>query len=176
MFDLINWPFKKKLLILSVILFILVIIFIILILVKSFNPASLPEIPRPTATPFSVRPITPTTVNLSLVPTEEKIDIKGVTIKNIYRDPVEVHGNGDVVFYRNSDYQLVYLPKFSNFHITVLGSPFWDKAKEAEEQFIKSLDISKEQACWLTVEITTPQFANEEYAGKTFPLSYCMDL
>lgn len=132
-----------------------------------------PQVQRPTATPFA-RKITPviSIPDASL----EKIEIRGVKINNVYKNPVETNKNGDAVFFRNDDYQFVYQPLFGKFLISVTSSPFWEKEKIAEEEFVKKLGITKKDACWLTVEITTPSFANSSEAGRIYPLSFCMDI
>lgn len=154
---------------------ILILIAAVLIIIsKKSSPEVLPPpIVRPTATPFKLR-ITPA---ISIPPSaSKKIDVSGIKINNIYEDPVEINNQGDTVFFRDDNYQFVYLPQFGKFIISVTSSPFWDKEKIAEEDFIKALGITKKDACWLNVEITTPYFANQEESGRVYPLSFCMDI
>lgn len=152
---------------------ILIVAVLIIIFKKSSPPVSPPEITRPTATPFA-RKITPviSVPDVSL----EKIDVRGIKINNVYKNPVEKNNQGDAVFFKNDNYQFVYQPQFSKFIISVTSSPFWEKEKTAEEDFVKELGITKKDACWLTVEITTPDFANPEESGRVYPLSFCMDI
>jgi hypothetical protein len=80
---------------------------------------------------------------------------------------------GDMVVEENAEYQLVYQSRSKRFLLSILGTPFDSAQLSAEEGMLKTLGISKEDACWLGVMETTPSYANPEYAGKVFNPTFC---
>lgn len=57
--------------------------------------------------------------------------------------------------------------------ITILKSPFEENRLKAEQYFLEKLNIDKEAACKLKVNLGTMRFANPDQAGQTFHLSFC---
>ena len=76
----------------------------------------------------------------------------------------------------NGKFRIVYMPSYQNeFLVNILASPFMTAKKEAEKEFLKLLDISEKDACWLYIVITTDTYANPDYADKNYRLSFCAD-
>lgn len=153
-----------------IVIIIIIILALALLLFQDTGGKKRQEKVSPTATP-TIMWIT-TTPTLPVFPLE-KIEISGVKINDIYSKPISINSSKDVKFFRNENYEFVYLAKYNKFIITILGSPFMSLIKEAEEDFIRILDITKQDACRLNVDITTVISANPEYAGKRFSLSFC---
>lgn len=163
----------KRILIFGI--FIIIVIIIVFLLLGKIK-----NLPSQNYRPSSALPVT---VYISPVATkpqpteyssvEEKMEIKGIKVNNVYKNPIILNRKNDVTFFKNDKYEFVYLPYYQVFIITIVGSPFQMYIKPAEEEFIKALGISKEQACKLNVELGTVVFANPDYAGKTYPLSFC---
>ena len=171
--------FNKYKIFLPLIVVFTVIILMIVVALISFlikPQTSEPIMPSPTVSvkPVIIRKITPVVTKSTVK--SDAIVVSGVDIKNIYDKPVEINNSGDVVFFKNENYQYTYLPHFSKFNITILSLPFWEKEKEAEDNFTEVLGITKKDACFLNVEISTPLFVSEEFSCKVFPLTYCADI
>lgn len=136
-------------------------------------PQSSPAVsfyPKPTFAPL----ISPT-ASVSLPSAQdEKITVSNIKMNNFYRSPIRVYSSGDVVVAQSDSYQIAYLPLFNKFIISIVSSPFQDKIKGAEEDFIKALGISREEACRLNAVVNTPFFANPDESGKDYPLSFCL--
>lgn len=105
----------------------------------------------------------------------KKITISGVDTNNFLKMGKEANKEGDWLIVDATSYQIVYFNLNGTFLISILSSPFDKIRSDAEARFIKELGITKEQACNLTVNITTPSFANPSEAGKTRNLSFCQN-
>lgn len=149
---------------------ILIIIVVLLIIVGRRSVP--PGIKQSSSTPV-IRIVSPTIT----IPdnSSEKIKISGIEIKNVYKNPVSLNQAGDVVFFKEANYQFSYQPQFKKFIISLLTSSFWEEKKKAEEDFIQSLMITKKDACWLNVEVIAPRFAGSAEEGRIYPLSFCTD-
>lgn len=158
---------NKKYLLLFLVLALIAIVFLVTLFPslfeekKSSNQSILP-------TP------TPVTASSSLTPpADAKINISGIFVNNFLQNPIRTDKSNDVYLVENKKYQIVYLALYNQFLISIQGSPFIDNKKMAEDDLLKTLGISQEQACVLNVSINTPYFANPDYSGKNFPLSFC---
>lgn len=167
---------NKKIIILglAILLILFLAIYIFIGWTKILPPANKPS---PSATPVVQKFPTATVTNMPLPSgmdfSSEKMEVAGITINNIYKNNTGMNRDYDIQFFKNENYELVFLSHYQKFIITIVGSPFQMYIKPAEEEFIKALGISKEQACNLNVEIGTVIFANPDYAGKTYLLSFC---
>lgn len=104
----------------------------------------------------------------------DKITINNITVNNFYKEAVKILPNGDVVIADNGKYQMVYFKKGEYFMISVVNSPFEVVREEAEREFLDILGVDKQSVCQLPVNISTPQFANPDFAGETYSLSFCL--
>lgn len=130
------------------------------------TPTSFPTfIKRPTFTPAPTISRSPTSW--------EKINISGVEVYNFYKTAKTINLQKDMLIIENDKFQIVYLPKFGKFLLSISSSPFPAVRREAEEEFLKVLKVDKKDACRLNVSVNTPYFANPDFAGKDFPLSFC---
>ncbi len=164
------------------ILFVAIVILSLVAVLFLFTGGSNKDKKTPSATSIPTRTTYPTSTQSpqalpSPTPTlyipKGKIEISGITVNNIYEKPVITNNEKDVKFAANDNYEFVYLPKYHKFVITILGSPFLSLIKPASEDFVKVLGITYDQACKLNVDIGTVSFANPEYAGKRYSLSFC---
>ncbi|MBP6913111.1 MAG: hypothetical protein KBC00_00685 [Candidatus Levybacteria bacterium] len=152
---------RIRLLAFFVLVFIIFIISVIIFFLSS---------PQPQPPPQTV--IIPTKIPPPL-PTTDKILISGIPINNPYISPVQRDAQGDSLMTRGETYNLVYLKPFNEFLISITSSPFEINRQLAEQAFLERLGITKEQACQLTVTITTPVSVNNAEAGQKYPLSFC---
>ena len=123
---------------------------------------------QPTTTPIPPLP-TPTLVQIA----PRKITISGIQTNNFISSPIETNKNGDVLFIKAKNYQIAYLEEFNQFMIVIIAPPFEETRNQAEDEFLKTLGITQEQACRLSVTVGFSRFAPPDLAGKNFPLSFC---
>ncbi len=123
--------------------------------------------------------------NYALLPIEElakktKLEIhteKGtVDIGNVYKNPVEKLSNNGVSFADNSDYYIAYYPEKDDFLVVIKNKDVISAEKKAEDDFIKQLGITEEQACELNVLVTVPFDVNEKYSGGLYGFSFCSNV
>lgn len=164
-------PLKK---IFALLLFGVTLVGIILFILFQAKPIEIPPgVPLPTPVPVRRPTIRPApTIMISETPVK-KINISGVLVNDFFRFAKEVNKSGDVLFVDTEKYQILYFPKYNKFLFSILSSPFVDIKKETEEDFLKTLGISQEDACRLPIEVTTPFFANPDYSGAIYTLSFC---
>jgi len=86
---------------------------------------------------------------------------------------IDTTERGDVLFFNNSAYQLVYFSKEDQYLISILSSPFDDIRDEAEKKFVEVLETDKETACILNVVVSSPYNINPAQGAKKFGLSWC---
>ena len=159
---------KKKIIIIAFLILFLLIVVVVLFSRKEEEVAPLTQ---PTTTPFAYPKISPFPVLEK--PKGPSIKISDVEVENFYNKEVNTNTRGDTLFVDKGDYQIMYFAKEERFLISILGSPF-DKIKGvAEKEFLLILSISEEEACKLSVSITTPYFANPKKAGVDYKLSFC---
>ena len=119
-------------------------------------------------------PLPKSKINIEEIPEEvEKLETEGVEMKNFYKSSEVANEGGDTIITQSTDYKILYMPNYSYFLISIIGSPFEDVRLQAETIFLNTLGITQEEACKLNVEITTPHFANPEQAGTVYRLSFC---
>jgi hypothetical protein len=104
-------------------------------------------------------------------PQVERINISGVSVKDFMQDhdPQELF----ITLSKTKDYHVFYIPSQEVFFISIVSYPFDEYRPIAEEDLLYRLEITKEEACRLSVNITTPAFANPEKSGRTYGLSFC---
>jgi hypothetical protein len=107
------------------------------------------------------------------IPQEDTIEISGVVMPNFYKFGSKPGLIGETTIINNRDYQIIYYPYDEGFLIPILNRPFNDYRVLAEEDFVRALSISKQDACKLKLGITTPFSINPEEAGINWPLSWC---
>src|SRR3989338_2321121 len=157
---------SKKLIILGVILFL---IFLIIYLFFSLSESLPPQPVKPPMTPApAFKQVTPDVEKCG-----DRIKISNIEVNNFYTKAESISSDGVVSIFNNGQYQIGYIGRGGFFQILVLDFPFDRVREEAENEFVKILGISKEEACLLPVNLTTHQYANPEYAGEIFPLSFC---
>ena len=102
-----------------------------------------------------------------------RIIVSGVNVKDPRSTKLLENKQGDIVFNKTDGFEIVYLPKFEQFLISITASPFVENEQAAEDELLTRLGISEEEACQLNVIITTPQSVNPNEAGKNYGLSFC---
>lgn len=130
-------------------------------LILNSQPSPLPQTP-PLPT---VIPANPQILN--------RVDIQGVSVNNFIETSKTIEETGEVFAAEKDDYVIIYHKDVEDFLLNVLSSPFESIKLEAEADFLKTLGITKIEACRLNVVIKTPRFANPDQAGKDFGLSFC---
>ena len=156
---------KKRILI---IFLAIILISIILAFLQQRGQVKLPFVTRTTQPSTQI----PEGATLKF-PEGNTIKISNKEVENFYKTAYPINNNGDVVFSETENYKIIYFPKGEQFLISILGTPFEEAKKEAEQQFLQSLGISESEACELNVSVSTPRFANEAESGKNYKLSFC---
>jgi len=110
---------------------------------------------------------------------EENFTIKtssgDVVIENVYKNYLyDLSGNG-VAFKDNDEYYIAYYPEDQGFIITIMNSNIQKARDNAENDFINTLGINKEQACKLKVFLGVPISVSEKAAGENYGLSFCQN-
>lgn len=159
---------KKEKLIIALLLIGVILTIIVLIYMSyiRFDTKSIqtqqPSFVSPTSIPLPTR----------ILP---KITISEIQVNDFFKQAQKTNISGDVAFGENEKYRIVYLKKFNQFLINILSSPFPRIRMEAENAFIETLGITKDQACMLNVSVGTPYSVNPEYSGIKYSLSFCKD-
>ena len=104
---------------------------------------------------------------------EEKIEISGVKTANFLKNRSENNTSSYTTLAKTKDYHLFFILKEELFIVSITSYPFDSFRSIAEQEFLKKLEISQEEACKLNVNITTPMSANPDKAGKNYELSWC---
>lgn len=165
-FTVLRTTMKSRItLILFVCLIVLAIIALFSLMLARFSrQTTLQQVfPTPTLVPIPLRNI----------PTGERLEVGGVSIKNPYTSAVQLSAQGDSLMTQSEGYQLIYLKQFSKFLISVTASPFEENRQQAEAALLSRLEIDEATACTLQVEITTIYDINPNEAGQIFSLSFC---
>lgn len=112
-------------------------------------------------------------------PLPENITIKGkvedITIANPLKNPAEIITEKDVVIAETDKYDILYFKyQEESFLITIKDKYNIQSARDlAENDLLKKLNISKEDACELNVSLGVPNFVSEKLSGKNYGLSFC---
>ena len=148
---------------------ILIIIAVILIMLNVYKKTS-PETSQPAPS------------KITSLPSSEDLAKQGkvalpagqesVVINDPYKESLKtISENAEL---RNtSDYEIVYLGKLKSFVITLYGENLNDSRIKAEQAFLESLGITKDEACKLNVNLAVAHEASESAAGKNYGLSFC---
>lgn len=99
-----------------------------------------------------------------------KIEVSGVKVNDFIKNSRE---ESYITIDKTKDYHLFYIPDQELFYISITSYPFDEHVVSAEDKLLVSLGITKEEACKLNVDITTPTYANPEKAGVVYDLSWC---
>lgn len=70
-------------------------------------------------------------------------------------------------------YQIVYLPAEHSFEILIAAPPANMSRNQAENAFLKLLNVSQTDACKLPVVLKVPYAVDKELAGPEYGLSFC---
>lgn len=162
---------NKKVLITIGVIILSLIVFVVLITSSKEKDTSITDRSQSQAEPYK---LPESKINLEEIPTEpDKVIVGETETKNFYKSAQAINESGSAVVNKSQDYEIVYTPEFSQFNITVLGSPFTQARKAAEIKFIETLGINTETACKLNVVVSTPYFANPNESGQSYGLSFC---
>lgn len=106
-------------------------------------------------------------------PSTKTIEVSGITINNPWKNAVDIEPGEKPVLTKNEKYRIVFQPKYNLVLITILATPYQDVRKEAEQDLLNQLGVSKEEACKLNVSVGSPYFANKEVITDSSRLSFC---
>jgi len=99
-------------------------------------------------------------------------DGENVIINDPYKDALKiVSGNANMK--KTPDYEIVYLGSLKSFVISLYGENINDSRNKAEQAFLESLGITKNEACKLDVTLAVAPEASRSAAGKDYGLSFC---
>ena len=97
-----------------------------------------------------------------------------VVMNNFYNSADYIAQNQRaIVIQQSSTYDIVYNVSDSGFTLTVFSMPFETVRQTAEAALLNLLGISKQDACKLSVYENVTGNASGQYAGRSFPLSFC---
>ncbi len=147
----------------------LIITFSIILIVATFLLLSLSNKSTTKQTAFP----TPTIVLPNAQTLGRKINISGVSVNDFTKTSRPIEETTEFYVTEKSNYAIIYDSKDNSFLIGILSSPFETNRQTAEEGFLQTLGITKENACLLTVTESTPHFVNPNNAGIIYKLSFC---
>jgi hypothetical protein len=81
--------------------------------------------------------------------------------------------SGEVVVRNDDDTYLVFSPKSNIFWIEVSGSPYPESRKRSEMALLNELEISRNEACFLNVNVTAPRVLHPDIGRINPSLSFC---
>jgi len=160
---------KKRIIIISIIVvsILSVLAFVIIKNQKNINQINNSKVSViPTSKP-------PTPYPTYRKPEDSTMEISGVKVNNFYNSNPVINEREDTTFKISDQYQLIYFSKENEFLISILASPFEKVRQTAEQSFLTELQITKNQACKLKANITTPYYVNPNESGKNYRLSFC---
>lgn len=97
---------------------------------------------------------------------------ENIIINDPYKDALKiVSGNAEMK--NTAYYEIVYLGDLKSFVITLYGDNLNDSRNKAEQAFLESLGINKDEACKLKVTLAVAPEASKSVAGKNYGLSFC---
>ena len=97
---------------------------------------------------------------------------ENIIINDPYKDALKiVSGNAEIK--NTSSYEIVYLGSLKSFVISLYGENLNDSRNKAEQAFLESLGITKDEACKLDVTLAVAPEASKSAAGKNYGLSFC---
>src|SRR3989344_6029565 len=155
-----------------------ILLLVIIYLLTNRKTVDPDESIQPTISPTEII-ITP--ISADIIPTapptpvfeEGDIVISDIAVNNFKENADKILLNGDVVIKEMEIYQIVYLDTYQTFIISITDKDYDRAVAAAERDFLGILGINEANACRLTVEVNSPAFAQNEYAGMVFPLSFC---
>lgn len=99
-----------------------------------------------------------------------------IATNNLFKNPVESLPNNAVAFVENEEYHMSFYPNHQYFLITLLDPDIQKARDKAENDLLKTLGITKEQACNLDVDLGAPTWVSpeaEKAGAKNYGLSFC---
>jgi hypothetical protein len=97
-----------------------------------------------------------------------------VTMNNFYKRAVYIAQEQQaIVIEQSSTYDIIYNIPDSSFIINIFSLPFAAMRQTAEASFLSSLNIGKQDACKISAYELVSGSATAQYAGQSFPLSFC---
>jgi hypothetical protein len=92
-----------------------------------------------------------------------------MAINNIpMKDITQGKDDEEFVFVSNNEERFVYYSRTNEFWIHVLGQPYTAARAQAEEHFLQALDISRNESCFLDVNVMVP-FGTYGFAQTDLP-------
>ena len=94
-------------------------------------------------------------------------------VRDITTDPLDVY-NDEVYYFADTEYySIVYFKENDLFSIVLEHEEDFNLARlVAEEELLYMLEINKEEACKLSLDVTIPSYINFQWAG-SYGLSFC---
>ncbi len=99
---------------------------------------------------------------------------KGVVeIKNFYAHDPPLGEGYSIMVKETAGYNIIYDRADSSFWLAILKTPFSTWRDAAEQDFLQTLGITKEDACKLYVSVGITYIPGDPLNGKMLPLSFC---
>ena len=103
-----------------------------------------------------------------------RIEISGIMVLDFTKNTPSSGSKLNLTTIANTkDYHIFYLSADELFVISITSYPFDQHRPVAENVLLDVLVITREEACGLNVDITTPSFANPDKSGEIYDLSFC---
>lgn len=95
-----------------------------------------------------------------------------ITVKDYTQHPIATTTDA-IIIEQNSQFQILNYKVDNSFLITLLAEPIKKARIDAENAFIKDLNISQNQACALKVSVGVPNAVNSNYSGQELGMDFC---
>lgn len=96
--------------------------------------------------------------------------INSIPLKNVTDGSI---GDQKVEFGKNKDAKYVLYTDTNEFQITLLGEPLSKVLSSVERDFLKELQIAKNEACFLDVDVLAPSYIYSQQDNFSSNLSFC---
>lgn len=97
-----------------------------------------------------------------------------VRVKNFYKAAEKVIEQTEIVIKETPEYLFLYHAASGDFELRVLGKSPRSSRARAEEELLRLLGLSQEEACKLQVSVSVPYGADPLLKGGIYPLSFCL--
>ncbi len=95
-----------------------------------------------------------------------------VTVNDYTQHPAATTSDATIIE-ENSEFQILNYKIDGSFLITLLSTPLKKARTDAENTFLKDLNINQTQACSLKSSVVVPQSIDTNYSGKELGMDFC---
>lgn len=96
-----------------------------------------------------------------------------IEINDIYSQPVDTLEHNGVTFAQTEDYIMTFFPEQQEFNVAILNPDISQGRKVFEEDFLRVLGITRQEACKIHIQVGVPYSVNPTATTANYGLSFC---